>query len=159
MKTRLAWAALLSVRATASVDAAPPATRAKVRVVLAGDSTVTDDAGWGSAFARRLAGDVECVNLARGGRSSGSFVAEGSWRKCLDLEPDYVLIQFGHNDQPGHGPIARRTRRPLPGEHDALRRGGARRGHHAGARHVARAAGSSARMAGSTRASPPMSRS
>jgi pectinesterase len=102
MKTRLAWAALLWC-AAASVDAAPPATRAKVRVVLAGDSTVTDDAGWGGAFARRLAGDVECVNLAQGGRSSGSFVAEGWWRKCLDLRPDYVLIQFGHNDQPGHG--------------------------------------------------------
>jgi lysophospholipase L1-like esterase len=41
--------------------------------------------------------------MARGGRSSKSFIAEGLWKKCLDLKPDYVLIQFGHNDQPGHG--------------------------------------------------------
>jgi pectinesterase len=76
----------------------------EVRIVLVGDSTVTEDAGWGGAFAGQLAGRAECINLARGGRSSGSFVAEGRWRKCLELKPDYVLIQFGHNDQPGHGP-------------------------------------------------------
>ena len=28
-----------------------------------------------------------------------SFINEGLWQKCLDLKPDYVLIQFGHNDQ------------------------------------------------------------
>src|SRR5205814_2154113 len=47
--------------------------------------------------------DVECINLSKGGRSSKSFIAEGSWKKALELKPDYVLIQFGHNDQPGHG--------------------------------------------------------
>lgn len=88
--------------------ASPPATQpsertAKVRIVLVGDSTVTDNAGWGKGFAERLTDDVECINLSKGGRSSGSFVAEGSWKKALDLKPDYVLVQFGHNDQPGHG--------------------------------------------------------
>src|SRR3954452_15521716 len=76
----------------------------KIRIVLAGDSTVTDNAGWGKGFAKCLTDDVELVNLSRGGRSSRSFIAEGSWKKVLDLKPDYVLIQFGHNDQPGHGP-------------------------------------------------------
>src|SRR4051812_19209434 len=85
-------------------SARPDTRTAKVRIVLAGDSTVTANAGWGGAFARVLADDIECVNLAQGGRSSGSFVAEGLWAQCLDLKPDYVLIQFGHNDQPGHGP-------------------------------------------------------
>jgi lysophospholipase L1-like esterase len=47
--------------------------------------------------------DVEVINLSKGGRSSSSFIKEGSWKKALDLKPDYVLIQFGHNDQPGHG--------------------------------------------------------
>lgn len=75
----------------------------KVHIVLCGDSTVTDNAGWGKGFANSLASTVECINLAKGGRSSGSFIKEGSWRKALDLKPDYVLIQFGHNDQPGHG--------------------------------------------------------
>jgi len=85
-----------------------PAPNQKICIVLAGDSTVTDNAGWGKGFARCLATNVECINLSRGGRSSKSFIAEGLWQKCLDLKPDYVLIQFGHNDQPGHGP-ARET--------------------------------------------------
>ncbi|MDQ3813979.1 MAG: pectinesterase family protein [Armatimonadota bacterium] len=77
----------------------------KVRIVLAGDSTVTGDgAGWGDGFKRQLKPEVELINLAKGGRSSGSFVAEGRWKQTLELKPDYVLIQFGHNDQPGHGP-------------------------------------------------------
>jgi pectinesterase len=76
----------------------------KVRIVLAGDSTVTDKAGWGTGFAKCLSDDVDLINLSRGGRNSRSFIAEGSWKRVLDLKPDYVLIQFGHNDQPGHGP-------------------------------------------------------
>jgi lysophospholipase L1-like esterase len=75
----------------------------RVRIVLVGDSTVTDDAGWGSGFAKHLA-DAECINLARSGRSSKSYIDEGHWAKALELKPTYVLIQFGHNDQPGKGP-------------------------------------------------------
>jgi lysophospholipase L1-like esterase len=82
---------------------APPATRAaKVRIALAGDSTVTDTAGWGKGFAKCFTDDVEVINFSRGGRSSKSFIREGVWKKVLDAKPDYVLIQFGHNDQPGH---------------------------------------------------------
>jgi lysophospholipase L1-like esterase len=88
----------------ASAPANTVAARAQVRIVLAGDSTVTDDAGWGAGFKQRLKPGVELINLAKGGRSSGSFMAEGRWKQTLDLKPDYVLIQFGHNDQPGHGP-------------------------------------------------------
>lgn len=50
---------------------------------------------------------IACVNLARGGRSSGSYRAEGSWDLALaemstaGYQAVYVLIQFGHNDQPG----------------------------------------------------------
>jgi pectinesterase len=51
-----------------------------------------------------LKDDVQCVNLSQGGRSSRSFIAEGHWKKVLAQKPDYVLIQFGHNDQPGKGP-------------------------------------------------------
>ena len=36
--------------------------------------------------------------------SSRSYRAEGWWQKCLDAKPDFLLIQFGHNDQPGKGP-------------------------------------------------------
>ena len=75
-----------------------------VRIVLAGDSTVTDHAGWGRGFQSLFHGKLESINLAQGGRSSRSFREEGFWQKCLDAEPDYLLIQFGHNDQPGKGP-------------------------------------------------------
>ncbi len=75
------------------------------RIVLAGDSTVTDDSGWGKGFAELLNGNAECINFAKGGRSSRSYRSDGWWQKCLDAKPDYLLIQFGHNDQPGKGPL------------------------------------------------------
>ena len=52
--------------------------------------------------------NVNCFNLARGGRSSLSFRAEGLWDNVMALlrEPTspsktYLVMQFGHNDQPG----------------------------------------------------------
>jgi lysophospholipase L1-like esterase len=77
---------------------------AKIRIVLAGDSTVTDTAGWGAAFAKLLKPEVECVNLASSGQSSKSFRDGGRWKKVLESKPAIVLIQFGHNDMPGKGP-------------------------------------------------------
>lgn len=44
------------------------------------------------------------VNLAKNGRSSKSFRDEGLWKPALAAKPDFILIQFGHNDQPGKGP-------------------------------------------------------
>jgi lysophospholipase L1-like esterase len=80
------------------------AARAPVRVVLVGDSTVIDDGGWGSAFAKLLDSGAVCINQAKSGRSSKSYLNEGLWKKALEQKPDYVLIQFGHNDMPGKGP-------------------------------------------------------
>jgi pectinesterase len=77
---------------------------ATVKIALAGDSTVTDQSGWGRGFAARLGPGAECVNFARSGRSSRSYMSEGHWRKLLEARPDSILIQFGHNDQPGKGP-------------------------------------------------------
>ena len=76
----------------------------KTGVAVAGDSTVTDKAGWGAAFAKLLAPEVECLNFAGGGQSSKSFRDTGNWRKVIDSKPDWILIQFGHNDMPGKGP-------------------------------------------------------
>lgn len=73
----------------------------KIRIVLVGDSTVTDNAGWGAGFAQFLAENVECINTSQGGRSSMSFIKEGRWERALALKADYYLIQFGHNDEPG----------------------------------------------------------
>jgi len=40
-------------------------------------------------------------NRAKNGRSTKSFIAEGLWQPILDnlREGDYVLVQFGHNDE------------------------------------------------------------
>jgi lysophospholipase L1-like esterase len=84
-------------------DSGTATARATIRIVLAGDSTVTDEEGWGVGFKKCLGSDIECLNLAVGGRSSKSFIKEGLWKKCLDAKPDYVLLQFGHNDKPGAG--------------------------------------------------------
>lgn len=77
----------------------------KITIILIGDSTVTDKAGWGVGFKALLKDDVDCINLSRGGRSSRTFIQEGSWEKALaqaaTIKADYVLIQFGHNDEPG----------------------------------------------------------
>ena len=78
--------------------------RPRLRIVLVGDSTVTDESGWGLGFRRLVAARAEVVNEAASGRSSKSYLAEGRWQRALALRGDYYLIQFGHNDQPGKGP-------------------------------------------------------
>jgi beta-xylosidase/lysophospholipase L1-like esterase len=75
-----------------------------VRILLAGDSTVTDASGWGRGFKARVAATAAVVNAARGGRSSKSYAAEGHWAAALARRPTHVLLQFGHNDQAGKGP-------------------------------------------------------
>jgi lysophospholipase L1-like esterase len=103
----LAWtAALLSPAGVAHAQA--PAPIRAVKIVLVGDSTTQVGSGWGGAFcARHVTSFAACLDLARGGRSSGSYRAEGSWKIALSelANPNYaaryVLIQFGHNDQPG----------------------------------------------------------
>lgn len=75
-----------------------------VKIVLVGDSTVTDTAGWGGAFAELLAPTAVCKNHAKGGASTKSYYASSLWKGALAEKPDFVLIQFGHNDMLGKGP-------------------------------------------------------
>lgn len=79
-----------------------------IKVVLVGDSTVTDASGWGLGFAKLFKPEAKVVNAAKSGRSSKSFIDEKHWKAVLEQKPDWILIQFGHNDQPGKGP-ARET--------------------------------------------------
>ncbi|PWF48591.1 rhamnogalacturonan acetylesterase [Massilia glaciei] len=88
--------------------AAHAQTAAPVRLILVGDSTMATRSGYGDALCARFRPEVACINLARGGRSSGSFRAEVRWKEVQALLSDgtppgatYVLVQFGHNDQPG----------------------------------------------------------
>lgn len=76
----------------------------QLRIVLVGDSTVTDGVGWGRGFKAHVNDGAAVANRARNGRSSRSYAAEGHWARALALRPDYVLMQFGHNDVPGKGP-------------------------------------------------------
>lgn len=78
------------------------------KIILVGDSTTQVGSGWGGAFcANHLTSFVACINLGRGGRGTFDYRAEGSWDLALSemhatgYDQIYVLIQFGHNDQPG----------------------------------------------------------
>jgi lysophospholipase L1-like esterase len=82
---------------------APPSP-AKIKIVLVGDSTVAIGGGWGEAFCSLLTPNVDCLDLAKNGRSSKSFYDEGLWKNAVAQHADYILIQFGHNDMPGKGP-------------------------------------------------------
>lgn len=87
----------------------PPAVPIKAsKIILVGDSTTQVLSGWGGSFcAYHVTSFAACVNLARGGRSTYSYRAEGSWDLALaemktpGFVKTWVLIQFGHNDQPG----------------------------------------------------------
>src|SRR4029077_1782832 len=93
---------------SAVAQASPQSGLHPVLIILVGDSTMAVKSGWGPGFCADVVEQVECVNMAKGGRSSGSYRAEGSWAKVMDelkrnseFASTYVLIQFGHNDQPG----------------------------------------------------------
>jgi pectinesterase len=92
----------------ASLELIPEQPTERTRIILVGDSTVNDQGGWGAGFKQLIDDQIDCINYARNGRSSKSFIEEGHWQKALADGADYVLIQFGHNDMPGKGP-ARET--------------------------------------------------
>lgn len=80
-------------------------------VFLAGDSTVTDQrsepaASWGQMLPALFGPDVAIANHAESGETLKSFVTELRFDKLLSLiKPgDWLLIQFGHNDQKANWP-------------------------------------------------------
>ena len=79
-----------------------------LRLAIIGDSTVCeyppDNAcrGWGHYIQDYFKDTVRVINLACSGRSTKTFINEGLWTKTLEEKPDFLLIQFGHNDS--HSP-------------------------------------------------------
>ncbi len=80
----------------------------KIRIFLIGDSTMANkplddnpERGWGQMFSEYFNDNVEIHNHAKNGRSTKSFIDQGLWQAVLDSlqSGDYVMIQFGHNDQ------------------------------------------------------------
>lgn len=80
----------------------------KTTIFLAGDSTMSiketkafPETGWGMPFVYFWDSSVNVVNTAKNGRSTKSFILEGIWQSIINqaAEGDYVMIQFGHNDE------------------------------------------------------------
>lgn len=111
MRRAVCFAALALLPATAIAQTAPVQWPRRInpsKIILVGDSTTAVWGGWGPSFcAYHVTSFAACLNLGRGGRSSGSYRAEGSWDVALGemrtsgYHDIWVLIQFGHNDQPG----------------------------------------------------------
>ena len=77
-------------------------------IYLIGDSTVCTQpdsqapvTGWGTPFAIFFNPTVKVENHAKGGRSTRTFLSEDRWNPIFNkINPgDYVIMQFGHNDE------------------------------------------------------------
>lgn len=111
----LALAALLPTRVVAQEK------NDTITIWMAGDSTMANkpiddekqERGWGQMLGMMLQGPVKVCNHALNGRSSKSFIDEGRWDKMMAgvKKGDYVIIQFGHNDEKINKP----DRGTLPG--------------------------------------------
>jgi lysophospholipase L1-like esterase len=107
--------ALLAVVAICGCATKPPAAgRAKpgqsgFTIFMIGDSTMADkplipanpERGWGQMLPMYFQDGVRVENDAVNGRSSKSFIDQGRWEAVANrLRPgDYVIVQFGHNDE------------------------------------------------------------
>src|SRR5271170_826688 len=96
-------------RAFDPTTAAVRAPGTAIRIDLIGDSTQTDNAGYGRGFCANLTTKVDCINMAKGGASTKTFREQGLWERSLETKPDYMLIQFGHNDLESKDHLPRQT--------------------------------------------------
>lgn len=80
-----------------------------VRIELVGDSTLSPNFGYGTGFCANIQPTADCVDMAKGGTSSKTYRQQGVWAKALESKPDYMIIQFGHNDVPTPGHMDRET--------------------------------------------------
>lgn len=80
----------------------------KITIFMAGDSTMSiketkayPETGWGMPFSYFFDSSVIIVNKAKNGRSTKTYISEGLWKSIISnvKEDDYVIIQFGHNDE------------------------------------------------------------
>src|SRR5262245_43782477 len=80
----------------------------RVRIILVGDSTVAPGNGWGPGFCNDVTAQVTCLNMAKNGRRTTSYRAEGSWKQVIAalqhnaaVSATWVSIRLGPNSQPG----------------------------------------------------------
>lgn len=100
LRSLMAFVMLWMLAGPAAAHPLPP-----MRIILVGDSTMTDKSGYGLGFCARFRPEVTCINASRGGRSSKSYRVEGLWDAVMAQLADrsvyaktYVWIGFGHND-------------------------------------------------------------
>lgn len=124
---RRSWLTAVAAGALAACAGAPPAASPAPErawpyptatlhpaLHLVGDSTMADkpplplhpERGWGQLLREFMVEPARLVNHAANGRSTRRFVDEGRWPHLLTQlqRGDFVLIQFGHNDQKDDDP-------------------------------------------------------
>jgi lysophospholipase L1-like esterase len=82
-------------------------TNSDLIVFMVGDSTMAIfnlpdlRVGWGQKVSQFFNSSVSVINVAKSGRSTKSYIDEGYWTNAINRvkEGDYVVIQFGHNDE------------------------------------------------------------
>lgn len=81
---------------------------------IAGDSTASikapdkrPESGWGEYLSTFISPNLNVINLAENGKSTKSFIDAGLLDQIDHLiqENDYLLIQFGHNDEKKDDPL------------------------------------------------------
>jgi len=85
---------------------------------IIGDSTVKSGGtkgmfGWGERIAPFFdTNKINVINHAIGGRSARTYFTEGRWSKvATQIKPgDFIIVQFGHNDQGRIGDPANKNR-------------------------------------------------
>jgi len=82
-----------------------------IKIAIVGDSTVANYKqtdvlrGWGQMLHEFFTPGTVIDNFAENGRSTKTFFTTPHWKQTLDDKPDFVLIQFGHNDS--HTPASK----------------------------------------------------
>ncbi|TWT91556.1 rhamnogalacturonan acetylesterase [Stieleria varia] len=80
----------------------------KLKIGLIGDSTVATTYGWGPALEKRFDETIQVLHFAKNGATLESLSKKLD--ELLELKPNYVIIQFGHNDQKRYGTDVYRTK-------------------------------------------------
>lgn len=65
------------------------------------DKNLYPRAGWGQLLKQYFNEQITIINAAKSGASTKSFITDGNFDQVASLlaEGDYLMIQFGHNDQ------------------------------------------------------------
>ncbi len=112
--SKMLMAAALAVYPLVGLDA-------KTTLYICGDSTMANYAtdgstptrGWGQYFGTFFTSDIDVINYGKGGMDVQNFYTSASYWPAIKakLQPgDYVLMQFGHNDEKNGGMDGRKLK-------------------------------------------------